>query len=168
MLSFRSASVRTAEPASAKIRAQTVRRSPTSLAESMRGGFVRSGTVRRGPSTSGRKSRVGEMVKRKGKHPGNAPSSIQVRDENRPDRTTDGDCLCLVVDGNGARRREPRTTANRRHRDFGLGRESATPPAQEREAAVACVQFSRRPLNERVSQRMCRSAHPLPTIAPSV
>ena len=66
-----------------------------------------------------------DMVKRKGKHPINALSAIQVRNEKRPGRYADGNGLYLVVDASGVKRWLLRMVVKGKRRDIGLGGASA-------------------------------------------
>lgn len=94
----------------------------------------------------------GTAVKKQGKHPDKALTSVQVRQLTHPARYADGNGLYLVVDPSGAKRWVLRTMVHGRRTDLGLGGLSLVTLAEAREKALRYRKLAREggdPLAER-------------------
>lgn len=83
------------------------------------------------------------MPKRRGRHPVNALTALQVRTIKSAGRYSDGNGLYLVVDGSGARRWLLRTVVRGRRMDIGLGSAQLVGLAEAREQATAFRKIAR-------------------------
>jgi hypothetical protein len=95
-------------------------------------------------------------VKRKGRHPDKALSTVQVRAISKPGRYADGNGLYLVVEPSGAKRWILRTLVHGKRRDMGLGGLSLVTLAEAREKALTYRKLAREggdPLAERRKTR---------------
>jgi Arm DNA-binding domain len=99
-------------------------------------------------------------LKRKGRHPEKALTSVQVRQSKAPGRYADGNGLYLVVDRSGANRWLLRTVVHGRRRDIGLGGVSLVSLAEAREKALSYRKLAREGGNPLAEKRQSRAVVP--------
>jgi integrase len=78
---------------------------------------------------------MGDVMKRKGRHPERVLTAIKIRALKKPGRYADGNGLYLIVEPSGAKRWMLRTVVQERRRDLGLGGTQLVSLAEAREKA---------------------------------